>query len=439
MRNALLITTAFYPYPHVGSVRITNWARLLPGLGWAPTVICRDFGHCAHRALLDEAVHPSAKVFHIRARGPAVETPDEPVPPPDVEARRRSRLRRLLEPIAESVLLPDAQIASWRRALPEVERIARELRPDLVITTSPPLSAHRAGAVLRRRLGVPWIADYRDPYQLDARFMPKGPIGRLLAPAALAADRAVYAEADQITHAIPLHERWARLAYPEARDRCCTIRHPVPADLAEGRIVPIGPERPGRRSIRLVGTVEEPAPLLVAQAVRLLVDRSENPLDLELRFVGRTPPGADEMRRLLGDRLVLTGPVRHDVAKAQIAGADVLVNALSPERSRQVLVSSKLFEFAAARRPIVALRATVPDRQLFRQLADAAVVVKDPQPRSVAAALERALSPEAAAAARSGPSADRFLARWGEEAHAEHLRAAIDRAIRVHAVRTGRG
>jgi glycosyltransferase involved in cell wall biosynthesis len=64
---------------------------------------------------------------------------------------------------AESVLVPDISVASW---LPFALNAVRGLRPDCVITTSPPQSAHLLGLRLSRR-GVPWIAELRDGWRFD--------------------------------------------------------------------------------------------------------------------------------------------------------------------------------------------------------------------------------------------------------------------------------
>jgi glycosyltransferase involved in cell wall biosynthesis len=64
---------------------------------------------------------------------------------------------------AEAVLVPDISVVSW---LPFALNAARGLKPDCVITTSPPQSAHLVGLRLARR-GVPWIAELRDGWRFD--------------------------------------------------------------------------------------------------------------------------------------------------------------------------------------------------------------------------------------------------------------------------------
>ena len=67
----------------------------------------------------------------------------------------------------QSLVVPDLSLITWLPfLLPRALQAAGALRPDCVITTGPPQSAHLVGLVLRRR-GVPWIADLRDGWTFD--------------------------------------------------------------------------------------------------------------------------------------------------------------------------------------------------------------------------------------------------------------------------------
>jgi hypothetical protein len=64
-------------------------------------------------------------------------------------------------------IVPDVSTVSWMpAALPHLLRLLLKDRPDGVLTTSPPESAHLLGAVARRAR-VPWIADFRDGWIFD--------------------------------------------------------------------------------------------------------------------------------------------------------------------------------------------------------------------------------------------------------------------------------
>ena len=55
-------------------------------------------------------------------------------------------------------------VTRWSQAAIRVAgRIIQSQRIDAVMTTSPPHGVQRLGLLLKRRFGVPWVADLRDP------------------------------------------------------------------------------------------------------------------------------------------------------------------------------------------------------------------------------------------------------------------------------------
>jgi glycosyltransferase involved in cell wall biosynthesis len=71
-----------------------------------------------------------------------------------------------------AVVVPDLSLATWvPLALPAALRLARRQRFDCVVTTSPPPSTHLIGLALRRR-GIPWIADLRDGWTFEPPHRP---------------------------------------------------------------------------------------------------------------------------------------------------------------------------------------------------------------------------------------------------------------------------
>jgi hypothetical protein len=57
-------------------------------------------------------------------------------------------------------LFPDL----WRDATPALVGAALDVECDLVYSTAPPMSVHRAASRISRQLDVPWVAEYRDPW-----------------------------------------------------------------------------------------------------------------------------------------------------------------------------------------------------------------------------------------------------------------------------------
>ncbi len=407
--RVLLICPAFYPYPAVASVRATNWARLLPARGWTPHVAPRSPGRQLDPDAFAREVHPDV-VLHPLA--PHADGLAAKAGPPTLKQRAKG----LLPP---QVFVPDPSIVFWRKRAPMLRSLVREVAPDVIVTTGPPHSIHAAGLTLRRETGVPWLADFRDPHLMDDRFLPRGPLAPL-AKLHLRFEAQVYAHADAVTHAIEMHQRWARLRYPAARDRCHFLPHFCPPDLASGSITPEASPQ-GVPSIRAVGHLGDEQAVAIAQAILTL--RHEDGVDAELRHAGREPESGGEVRDLLGERAAFEGRVSHDRARALVAGADVLVAALAPQRSGTIGVSSKLYEYIAARRPLIVINPTRPDRRLLRGVPYARVLDR-PTPQALVQALRESLADRAKG---DPPEAEGVIARYSMQRHADTLAGLLDR------------
>lgn len=137
-----------YFYPPVGGAGVQRWVRMvrhLPESGVHPIVLTGS-GAAAGSWRPADATTPPPDVPVHRARGP------EPKP---MHRRIGPWLRR-----------PDAWSRWWRsRVLEDGTRVGHGC--SAIIATMSPFETAEPAAELSRRLGVPWIADLRDPWAID--------------------------------------------------------------------------------------------------------------------------------------------------------------------------------------------------------------------------------------------------------------------------------
>jgi glycosyltransferase involved in cell wall biosynthesis len=159
VRNVLLVTRNFAPTSHVSVERATKLAKYLPEFGWRPTVLT---GTPATVGLPEdsELLHQVAGVEVIRARAPELSLFYSRAGTGG--AQRGSPRRGVFHP--KAWLLPDSQVFWYPFAVRSALRRARTSRWDVVLATSfPPtaiLIAHRVAS----RLGIPYLADFRDSW-----------------------------------------------------------------------------------------------------------------------------------------------------------------------------------------------------------------------------------------------------------------------------------
>lgn len=383
MRKLLLLAPTFYPHPHVSAIRVSQWARHLPEFGWQPLVLCRHHGFTATREGLDEAIHPEVQVEYL---GPHA-------PPPRTAATRMNLKKQLNQLIFDKLIdplsVPDSFVWKWRRLSNRAIAIAEQWKPDVVMSSSPPHSIHLVGREVAQATGVPWVADFRDPYLIDRRFDLRG-LKKLFAKQHREFERGIYRDAALCIHAIPIHGRWAAQHYPFARDTIRILPNGIPSELLDEHFLHAG-MRSSRLSIRGVGYFGRGAVAIMASVLRSLEQRG---IEAELRHAGRVVDAPVSVPPDLKDRLQFLGRVDHQRALREIVGADVLLKFDDLERAKVNGLSSKLFEYLATGKPIVAINLTRPDRQLLRRI-PWCWCLENPRPDAIVDAVEQAVATKA--------------------------------------------
>ena len=306
------------------------------------------------------------------------------------------------------------------KAWPACARAWKEHRPDAVLTSGPPHVVHLLGLLLKRRYGLPWVADFRDPWvkgcQVAGVRIPKGWWPARLEPV-------VMRHADVIAANTPLARETLRDAYPECGEKMVVLTNGfdpedfAPRDPAAGtggafRIVHAGEMYAGR----------DPRPFL--DAVRDLQGRCP----CRVGLIGRTGDltfdlGEEIRHRGLEGAVSVRGQVPYAETLEELPRADILLLMDSP--GRRVGVPAKLYEYLGTGRPILALAER--DGDLASLLRESGVPHRIASP-SDPAEIARGVA-ELADEARRGPAAparDGRLA-FSREAISGQLAGVLDR------------
>ncbi len=289
----------------------------------------------------------------------------------------------------QSLVVPDLSLVTWLPfLLPRALRAAGALRPDCVITTGPPQSAHLVGLVLRRR-GVPWIADLRDGWTFDPPHPPWP------SPALSGLDA------------------WLERKVLPAADRVVAVTEPIARDLRErlglrAEAITNGfdpDETPAADGAGLL----DPERFSLVHTGRLIAsgDSARTLLEGAREAQRRRPEGARRLEVVLAgatseaqDRLV-ADPRYADVARPvgvldrpaalalqRAADALVVMAAGMPGRPSTSVATGKLFEYLAAQRPVLVLGEQTEAARIVAR-AQVGLAAGENDPESVAAALER--------------------------------------------------
>ncbi len=169
-RKVLIISYVWPPMEGVGLIRAMKFAKYLPENGWEPMVL----------TIKSEAPDISGvsgmKVFRTEYRDVIEDIKN-------IFIRKKAALKNGLTGmeayaagnkkkktpsfIREMILIPDDQIGWYKFAVEEGRKIVEREGIDLIISTSPPETAHLIGRALKKAFNIPWVADLRDLWAED--------------------------------------------------------------------------------------------------------------------------------------------------------------------------------------------------------------------------------------------------------------------------------
>ena len=155
----ILLVCQYFP-PNSGGGRAYRAAKLVKHLsrsGCRVAVVCSDASLDGDPSLLDGTDMSRVKI--LRCKEPA------------------GLLSAFFAKICRQLFIADGlYLLAWR-LMDTVLKTQIGFVPDVVITSSAPYEVHFAGMFLKKRFGIPWIADFRDPYTLNYHYRKFTPLG----------------------------------------------------------------------------------------------------------------------------------------------------------------------------------------------------------------------------------------------------------------------
>jgi hypothetical protein len=349
VKRVLMVEYYFPPLGGIASVRAAGFARYLPDFGWAPTVLAprngsyfRDDSIGAGPSAVVRTF--SAELSRLGKRIALRQTDDvKPAAVGPATGWLRERARAWL-------YRPDAHIGWYPFAVAAGRALLRDRRFEAIVSSSFPVTAHLVARRLAQDAGVPWIAEFRDPWA-DAK-APHDPQRK----GADQLERRLLSAADAVVTVSPtLAALWASKG--SLRTEVITNGFdPMPDISAAGAedfvVTHVGSYYPHMQDLGALWP-----------ALRAL--RADGAVRPRVCWVGDM---SEELRREigghgLGDVLEVTGFVAHEESVSRMAGSSLLVVAGTP-RPHPIydgLLPAKMFEYLGTGRPILYLGARQTD------------------------------------------------------------------------------
>jgi glycosyltransferase involved in cell wall biosynthesis len=401
-RKLLLVNHYFPPSAECGAFRMLGLVRHLMKYGW-------------HSVVVTPNVRP------LEARDPNLL---QAVP-------RETVIYRVAYPQGHVARLLTRYVPyyAWLpRAISACKRAIREHRPDALSTSSPPHCVHLLGLYFKIFHGLPWIADFRDPWT-TGRDMP--PLTRRVSLKQGEADlrkhleQAVMRHADAVVSNTPLGEEALKAAYPAYADKVFTVTNGFDPE----RFAEKYDSTPGDGTLRILHTGEvyngrDPRPLFDAIRASQFI-KNLGPAGLRVRFLGRADFPASFSANGLGTIVETPGQVPYNQVVQEMMHADILLLLYRP--GRRVGVPAKLYEYLGTGRPILALAENDGDIAWVLRKSNAVHRIARPNDQgSIQVALEELLQE---AKKTKGAAPGRGCLRFTREHMAQQMAEILDRCV----------
>lgn len=346
-----MISYPFPPNPSAGAVRSERFARYLSEYGWGIDVITikaqenrteNDLG------LFDENI----SVHRTRTIDPWLWL-SRRIPKNIILRAIRSVMMRLFS-------FPDHMFLWLPFALKEGLKVCKEKNICAIYTTSPPHSSQIIGYFLSKITGIPWVADFRDPWTLNA-YWGTGVADQMMMQLTKIIEKNVYKKASCILANTRANKRNLLEAFPEIPEGKVVYLpngwEPFEADIKD--------EKAENQAFTIVhaGTFYprfNPYALLYAIAAWKKGEQPEgvpalDKLDLKIQLFGSKDPQTRQLVSQLNieDHVEIIPWIPQDEVRKKMCSADLLWVTLGTGPESSTYVPSKIFEYMAAEQTII--------------------------------------------------------------------------------------
>jgi len=372
MKSVIMIPYFFPPEGAAGVYRPLRFVRQLSKMGWDTTVVCADpYRYERYDPELLTLVPTKTEVIRVRAcdpwqaiqawRGKRMETKLSGAPVEVVDHLRaihraplRSWVRGAVRTVEAYYYFPDIT-KPWIRPAVDATRLAcARKNPQAIWATLGPVSSGVVAQKTSQLTGIPYVLDFRDPWELsyyESEITRPKRVTRL-------AHRNMYKILEQAKSVIFLFPRMAECYWQAYRGALDASKIHIIPNGYEGEVEEFRVSNGGKCTILYTGNLSTYRYDMLLKSLHIL-KKTEPTLAKQLRlfFIG---DGMEKMAREaaalgLSDIVQTAPPTSYaEVMRLQQEAHAFLILGRKPEqRGHELVAGAKLFGYLKARRPIL--------------------------------------------------------------------------------------
>ena len=366
MKRVLIIT---YYWPPTGGSGVQRWvkfAKYLPSEGWEPVIYTPENPEqLAVDHSLEAEIPEGTEVIKTRITEPyelykkflrRSGHSKEAVEVNPVNAQNKSFAQKAAMWVRGNLFRPDPRCLWINPSVRYLKKYLEDHPVDLIVSTGPPQSMHLIGRKLAQQTGLPWIADFRDPWTKIFYFKHLS-MTKATERWHQKMEKAVLDDADAVVAVSPLVQQefqtmtrtpvelitngYDECDFPEGRDK--------DAAGGEGREFTI-------THTGLFAADGNPTVLWDVLSEKCRKDEDFRKA-LKIKLIGKTDAQVLESIEEAGlkENLEDLGYQKHSVAVQAQRKASLLILPLRKEPEYKAVLPGKLFEYLASCRPVMGI------------------------------------------------------------------------------------
>jgi len=260
-----------------------------------------------------------------------------------------SFLGKLLQYIRANYFIPDARKFWVKPSVKYLKKYLKENNIDVIITTGPPHSMHLIGLNLKRKLGVKWLADFRDPWT-EIDYFHQLPLTKKAKEKHHFLEKEVLNEAD----AILVVGNIMKENFNQYNKNTHVITNGF-----DGEITDVEVKLDSKFTLTHIGLMNSDRnPKMLWKVLAEIINENEDfKVDFELKLIGKVDDSVvnDILNFNLKKNVTIINYVAHNEVVEFQKKSQALLLIVNNVPSAKQIITGKIFEYLMAKRPILAI------------------------------------------------------------------------------------
>ncbi len=354
-KRVLIITYYWVPMGGSGVQRWVKFSKYLPENGWQPVIYT-----------------PSNPDFPLRDESFLADVPEscevirQPIWEPYRIASLFSNKKNLntgmlrkdgktswkdnfLNYVRSNYFIPDPRVFWVKKSIKFLTAYLQKNPVDVIVTNGPPHSMHLIGLGLKKKLGIKWVADFRDPWtNIDFYHSLK------LTESSDRKHRALEKEVVSTADVVTVVGKSMQAEYLEYSENVKVITNGYDQSISQKEVV-----RDTKFSMAHIGLMNaDRNPKMLWKVLKKIGEEQTGFLeDLEIKLIGKV--SGDVLNAIeensLTSQLKLIDYVPHSEVHGLQQASQILLLVVNDTPNAKGILTGKIFEYLMARRPILAV------------------------------------------------------------------------------------